>query len=154
MFKFGTIGSFKQVRNNPRCKAEKDFAIGTAVVLDEATKLAKAPVDDDVKGELYVVGNIIDKPEINDNRDFKVLKDEYVRGFLLSDLKDLPVELDSKVVVTDYASIKVGDKLVAKTDTGLWEVNAEVTGYKIYLEVVEKTTFFDKGLYCMVRVAW
>ena len=49
MFKPLTIGYYKQVRNNPRCKAKVDLMPGMAVVLDEINKEAKLPAGDEVK---------------------------------------------------------------------------------------------------------
>lgn len=152
MFKPVTIGYYKQVRNNPRCEAEVDLMAGMAVTLDEATKKASLPTAITAKGELWIVSNIIDKPEIRNKEDFKVLKGEPVRADLLVDAKELPIELDYRVIATDYATVKIGDKLIANAD-GKWEVSADVTGYKIYLEVVEKSNFGDKGVMAIVKIA-
>jgi hypothetical protein len=158
MFKFGTIGAFKQVRNNPRCKAVAQLVNGLVVLPSDATKQAPAPANAaQAQGEVYVVKNIIDKPEIRSKKDFKVEIGEFVRAFNLVDLKDLPVELDATVVSTAYASVAVGDKLCPAVDgSGKW-IKADgttivYTNYKVYLEVLEKTTLGDQGLYCVVRV--
>lgn len=158
MFKFGTIGAFKQVRNNPRCKAVQDLLDGQVVLPNDATEQAPVPASvADAKGDVYVVGNIIDKPEIRNKADFKVIAGEYVLAFRLADLVGLPVELDSLVVSTDYATIAKGDKLVPAGDgSGKW-VKADGTviiaaDYAVNLEVVEKSTFGGKGLYCSVKV--
>lgn len=152
MFKPVTIGYYKQVRNNPRCKAEVDLMAGMAVTLNEATKKASLPTATTAKGELWIVSNIIDKPEIRNKEDFKVLKDEPVRADFLVDARELPIELDYRVIATDYATMNIGDKLIANAD-GKWEVSADVTGYKIYLEIVDKSNFGDKGVVAIVKIA-
>lgn len=155
MFKFGTIGAFKQVRNNPRCKVTKDSLPGEVVIPNDATKKAQAPSTPELaKGDVWVIGNIVDKPEVASKADFKVLNGEYALAFLLSDLKDLPVELDAAVIKGDYATLAKGDKLVATADgTGKWEKGgATVAEYKVALEIVEKSTFGGKGIYAVVRV--
>lgn len=157
MFKFGTIGAFKQVRNNPRCKAVQDLLDGQVVLPNDATGNAPVPTTvDEAKGDVYVVGNIIDKPEIRNKVDFKVLTGEYVLAFRLADVIGLPIEIDHLVVSTDYATLTKGDKLVAAGNgSGKWvkadgtTVNADE--YAVYLEVLEKSSFGDKGLYCAVK---
>lgn len=151
MFKPLTIGYYKQVRNNPRCKAKVDLMPGMAVVLDEINKEAKLPAGDEVKGGLWIVSNIVDKPEIGNKADFVVKAGEYVRADLLEDAKELGIELDFRVIDTDYANIQVGDVLVANTN-GKWEVATETDGYTITLEVVEKSNFGDKGIVAIVKV--
>lgn len=151
MFKPMTIGYYKQVRNNPRCKAEVDLIPGMVVTLDEATKKASLPTAETAKGEVWIVSNIIDKPEIHNKEDFTVLAGEYVRADLLSDAKELPIELSYRVLEDDYASIAIGDKLVAD-ESGKWKKVDVVDGYKVVLEVFEKTTFGDKGISAVVKV--
>ena len=152
MFKFGTIGAFKQVRNNPRCKVQKETKVGEVVVLDEATLKATAPSNaDQAQGELYVVGNIIDQPEVRSKKDFSLAEGDFALSFNLADLKELPVELSADVIADDYASVAKGDTLVASTDgSGKW-VKGDGASFKAYLEVLEKSTFGGKGVYAIVR---
>lgn len=156
MFKFATIGAYKQVRNNPRTKAVIDVKNGYVVIPDDATGLAPTPATPtDAQGDVYVVWNIIDKPEVLNTADFVVSAGEYVRAFKLADLVDLNVELSFDVIKDDYASISVGDVLVPcddqtdADDKGKWKVSA-ATGYEVSLKVLEKTTFGDKGIYAKV----
>ena len=153
MFKFGTIGAFKQVRNNPRCKVTKDSFPGEVVIPNDATGLAEAPsAAGEAQGEVYVLTNIIDKPEIGNKVDFKVKKDEFAHASNLADLKDLPVELNYQVVKDDYTSVAKGDVLVPAADgSGLW-VKGDAANFKVSLEVLEKSAFGNKGLYCTVKV--
>lgn len=152
MFKPMTIGYYKQVRNNPRCKAEVNLMAGMAVVIDEANKKASLPTAEEAKGEVWIVSNIIDKPEISNKEDFEILAGEYVRADFLADAKELVIELDFRVIKTDYATLNIGDKLVANAE-GTWEVATDVTGYAIYLEIVEKSSFGDKGIAAVVKIA-
>ncbi|MEK4432994.1 hypothetical protein MHB54_27965 [Paenibacillus sp. FSL M7-0802] len=159
MFKFGTIGAFKQVRNNPRTKATSELKNGYVVLPDNATGLAPtAATPVQAKStDVHVVYNIIDKPEIRNSADFKIEIGEHVRAFRLADLAGLPVELSYDAVKDDYAAIKVGDTLVPCDDTsdptakGKWKVSADAD-YKVSLKILEKTTFGDKGFYVEVLV--
>lgn len=152
MFNFGTIGAYKQARNNPRCKATTDLKNGQVVVLDEIKKEASLPSADDVVGkDLWVVFNIIDKPEVLSTNDFKVEEGEFVRAFLLADLVGLPVQLGHQVV-KDYDSLVAGDTLVVTTD-GKWEKSSDASGNAISLEVIAKTGFAEKGLDAIVHVS-
>ena len=114
MFKPVTIGYYKQVRNNPRCVAKADLLAGMAVTIDEAKREAKLPTTDTAKGDLWIVSNIIDKPEIRNKDDFKINSGEYVRADLLVDARELLIELDSSVIKD--TSVKVGDTLVANSN--------------------------------------
>lgn len=156
MFKPMTIGYYKQVRNNPRCKAEVDLMAGMVVVLDEVSKVAALPTADEAKGEVWIVSNIIDKPEIRSKEDFVILAGEYGRADFLADAKELPIELDFRVIETEYASLSVGDVLVP-TANGKWIVADGTTivaaDYIISLEIIEKSGFGDKGIAAIVKVA-
>lgn len=153
MFKFVTIGAFKQVRNNPRCKALVDLVPGLVVVPNESTGNAFTPgTASSAKGDVYVVGNIIDQPEIRNKDDFKILKGEPVRAFRLADAVGLPIELSADTVV-DYDALVVNDVLVPSSDkSGKWvKAGNDVAEYKVSLKILEKTTFGGKGLYLTVQ---
>jgi hypothetical protein len=159
MFKFGTIGAFKHARNNPRLKAAAQLKNGFVVIPDEANGTCAAPAAqaDAQSRNVWVVYNIIDKPEVLSTKDFTIEAGEYVRQFLLADLEGLPVELNEDVVNTAYASVSVGDVLVPDHDgSGKWVkadgVTYDEATYAIALEVLEKTTFGGNGLYCQVKV--
>lgn len=156
MFNFGTIGAYKQARNNPRCKATAEILNGQVVKLDEAAKTAAFPADATAAqgADVYVAFNIVDKPEIRNTNDFSIEVDEFVRSFRLADLVDLPVLLGQKVVA-GYASVAPGDVLVPEAATGNWVVADGTTiiaaDYAVSLEVVEKNLFADGGLEAIVR---
>ena len=152
MFKFGTIGAFKQVRNNPRCKAAQDLLDGQVVIPNDATGVALTPANaGEAQGDVWVVGNLIDKPEIRNKADFKVLNGEHVRAFRLSDVKHLPIELCHRVV-TGYDAVVKGDVLVpAANGSGNWVKTADASAYEVSLKVIELSTFGDKGVYVNVQ---
>ncbi|WP_311078284.1 hypothetical protein [Paenibacillus polymyxa] len=162
MFKFGTIGAFKQVRNNPRTKATIELRNGYVVIPDDATGLAPtAATPTQAKStDVHVVYNIIDKPEIRSSADFKIEIGEHVRAFRLADLVGLPVELSYDTVKDDYTAINKNDVLVPCDDTddtpsikakGKWKVSADPE-YKVGIKVLEKTSFGEKGFYGIVIV--
>ncbi len=156
MFNFGTIGAYKQVRNNPRGKAATELRNGLAVLVDEANESVAVPADATAAqgADVYVAFNIIDKPEVRNSEDFVIEAGEYVRAFLLADVKEMPVLLSDAVLV-DHAGLVKGDVLVAQEGTGKW-VKADGTviiadNYAVKLEVIEKNTFGDKGIKAIVR---
>lgn len=151
MFNFGTIGAYKQARNNPRNKAEVELKNGQVVVMDDINNLAKLPTAEQATGaDLWVTFNIVDKPEIRNTNEFKIDAGEYVRAFYLADLKGLPVLFGHQVLTTAYGDIAKGDKLVANAE-GKLEKTDEVDGYAVYFEVVDKNGFADQGLEAIVR---
>ncbi|MCM3273909.1 hypothetical protein [Paenibacillus elgii] len=160
MFKFGTIGAYKQVRNNPRCKATIDLKNGMVVIPNEANKTAPTPATATLaKGDVYVVYNIIDQPEIRSTEDFVIPTGDHVRAFRLADLVGLPVEISDAVIKDSYSGLAKGDKLVPcddatdATNKGMWKKDATTASdYKVNLEIIEKTPFGDKGLFCKVVV--
>jgi hypothetical protein len=159
MFKFGTIGAFKQVRNNPRTKAVIQLKNGSVVIPDDSTGLAPTPATPTIaKGkDVHVVWNIIDKPEIRSSSDFVIEAGEYLRAFKLADLADLPVELSYDIVKDDFGTVPVGTYLVpcdAEDDPsqdGKWKMSS-ATDYAVKIKILEKTTFGDKGFYGKVVV--
>jgi hypothetical protein len=159
MFKFGTIGAFKQVRNNPRTKAVIELKNGSLVIPDDVTGLAPTAATAAIakSKDVYVVLNIIDKPEIRNSADFKIKAGEPVRAFKLADLADFPVELSYDLVKDAYTAVTVGSVLVPCDDAtdatakGMWKVSV-ATDYTVGIKVLEKTTFGDKGFYGKVVV--
>lgn len=154
MFNFGTIGAYKQARNNPRVKAAEDTKNGQVLVLNNQTGVASFPQGEEAKGkDLWVAFNIVDKPETLKTSEFTIEAGEYVRAFYLADLTGLPVLVGHQVIGTNYEDIVAGDILVPEEGTGKWvkvdSVSAEE--YAIKLEVVAKNTFADKGIEAIVH---
>lgn len=108
-----------------------------------ATPLADATTAQ--AGDFCVMMNIIDKPEIENTEDYKVIANEYIRGFRFKDYIGQYVDLSADLVTDTFSGVAVGNKLVPRsvadtTNTMKWKVDA-ASGYEVYLEVVKKTTF-------------
>ncbi|MET3505603.1 hypothetical protein [Halalkalibacter oceani] len=163
MFKFNSIGAIeKHVRNNPRNIATSTLQNGMSVIMNDQAGTASVPATaTEAQGLTWIVGNIIDKPEVRNNKEFTIENGEHVRGFLAEDAKELQVEVDYRVVATDLDTVSIGDHLVVANaadhgeDAGKWikpdgTVIADSSSYNTYLEVLKKTTYGDKGLLCKV----
>ena len=151
MLKFREIGTYKNAVNIGFCTADVALKNGNVVTFNRATKKAALPVTGKETG-LAIVMNTIDKPEIHEPNDFVIEVGENPRLFTLESLKGRVIDMDMDQVKGTYASINVGDKLVANSD-GKLEVAAEVTDYAEYFEVIEKTSYNTEGLAVMVVIA-
>ena len=149
MIKFGEIGNYKNAVNIGYCVATEEMHNGQAAIFDIAAKTASHPATGKEE-ELCIVMNCIQKPEVHSPNKYVIEKGEFPRLFTLESLKNRQIEMDSDQVSTEYSTLKAKDKLTAKTD-GTWEKKDEVTGYPIYLEIVEKTAFNGEGLLCVVK---
>lgn len=147
LFKFHD-SNFINGYNKPNIVATVDTYNGNqfAVVNGEAVPFADAASAQ--AGEIYVMNNIIDKPEILNTEDYKVKAGEFIKGFRLKDYVGLEVDMSADLVTDAFAGVNVGDKLVPRTtadttDTMKWKVVAELDlpNYEVYLEVVKKTSF-------------
>lgn len=158
MFKYGTLGGLRNAKDNPRTKAVQELFNGMVVIPDDVTGEAPVPATAaDAKGEVYVVNNIVDKPEIRNSTDFKIEAGEFVHADLVSAVAELPVQIDESVLVTAYADVAVNDILVASGDgSGKW-VKADGTAiiaadYRVNLVVTKKTAFGQNGLDAKVKI--
>lgn len=151
--KYKTIGAFKSVQNVGDCKAYTDLKVGMGVVLDRVNHTAKLPASaDEAKACFRIVTNINDKPEMhNFEETLTVKKDEYVRADDLTTVANLEAEFASYEITTAYADLAVSDKLVFGTDGKLAKAT-DVTGYKVYFEIIEKTAYMGKGVLVVIRV--
>ncbi len=150
MIKFHEIGLYKNAVNVPYCKVPESIADGVrngyAVTYSEKDKVISLPTSTTVKGgDLAVVMNIMDKPELDSPDDYVVKVGEFPRLFRLDSLANRLLDMNCLAVNSDYAGINVGDKLVAGTD-GKWAKSASTDGYSIYFEVIAKTGFCGNGL--------
>ena len=154
MLKFREIGTYKNAVNIGFCTADVILKNGNVVTYDVATKKAALPTTGKEEG-LAIVMNTIDKPEILEPNDFTIEIGENPCLFTLVSLKDRVLDMDMDQVTGTYASIAVGDYLVADTD-GKLKVVPKATGvadYKEYLQVIEKTTYNAEGLAAVVVIA-
>lgn len=155
MIKFHEIGMYKNAVNIPYCKVSDTIKDGVkngyAVTYSETTKTVSLPTATTAKGsDLTIVMNVLDKPELKSPDDYVVDAGEYARLFRLDSLANRMLDMNDLALNTAYASVSVGDKLVAGTD-GKWSKSASVDGYSAYLEVIEKTSFCGNGLLVKVH---
>lgn len=151
-FKPLTIGGFKAVKNDPTTVAKVDLIQGQVVVLDKQAGEAKLPVLDETKGKsLHIVANIDVEPEfVFAKNEVEVKIGEHVLGYDLESLVGLEIELGGGALKEEVRA--KDDKLVVGLD-GKWEKALDVTGYALYLEVTELTTYRGKGVVAIVRAA-
>lgn len=155
MIKFHEIGMYKNAVNIPYCKVPTTITNGVkngyAVTYSEKDKTIALPTAATAKsGDLSVVINVIDKPELSSPDDYVVAVGEYARLFRLDSLANRLLDMNDLSLTTAYASVAVGDNLIAGTD-GKWAKSASVDGYSVYLEVIEKTGFCGNGLLVKVH---
>lgn len=144
MLKFREVGTYKNAVNIGYCTAEVDLKNGMVVTFDRADKSVALPTNGKETG-LAIVFNTIEKPEIEDPNKYVIEAGEFPRLFELASLKDRIIDMDLDQVVDAYADIAVGDFLTANDD-GQLEVTADVSAYKEYFEVIEKTTYNAEGI--------
>ena len=144
MLKFREVGTYKNAVNIGYCTAEVDLKNGQVVTFDRADKSVALPTTGKETG-LAIVFNTIEKPEIEDPNKYVIEAGEFPRLFELASLKDRIIDMDLDQVVDAYADISVGDFLTANDD-GQLEVTADVSTYKEYFEVIEKTTYNAEGI--------
>jgi hypothetical protein len=154
LFKFHD-SNFINVPNLPNVVATSNTYNGNVFALDyDATisgttyDVAATPLADATAaqaGDFYIMSNIIDKPEILNTEDYKVIAGEYIRAYKAKDIVGLFLDLAGDLVTDTYSGVSKGDKLIPRsvadtTNTMKWKVDA-ASGYEVYLEVVKKTTF-------------
>ena len=151
MIKFGEIGNYKVAKNFGYLTTDVALKNGDIVTYDLATKKVALPTSGTAKkAGLAVVMNVIDKPNIKAPDDYTIEAGEHPRIFTLASLKGLTLVMNDAEIKTNYATIAVGDKLVAGTDGKLVKVS-DVSGYAEYLEVIEKVAFGGNGLVAVVK---
>ena len=156
LFKFQNYSAIKNAQDNPRVIATVEtvngnvFGVGDNVVVGGGVTIKEAQVPfanaDAAKGDVWVMCNIVDKPEIRNYADYSVTAGEYIRAIKLNNLIGEYVELSGDLVIVDEVDpIARGTKLVptVSTDTNLmvWKSITGTTGYSVYLEVTDITTF-------------
>lgn len=155
MIKFHEIGMYKNAVNIPYCKVPATITNGVkngyAVTYSEKDKIIALPTATTAKdGNLAVVMNVIDKPELSSPDDYVVAVGECARLFRFDSLANRLLDMNDLALATAYASVAVGDKLVVGTD-GKWVKATSTDGYPVYLEVIEKTGFCGNGLLVKVH---
>lgn len=153
LFKFQNYSAIKNLQDNPRVVATQETVNGNVFSIvdndeDSGYKEAAVPFADAnaaKAGEVWVMMNIVDKPEIHNYADYSVKAGEYIRAVNLSKQVGEIVELSGDLVVSN--DVKVGDTLVPcnvdddATNPMSWKKVADASGYTCHLEVTDLTTF-------------
>lgn len=153
LFKFQNYSAIKNLQDNPRVQATQETVNGNVFgVVDNDSvsgfKEAAVPFANAAAakaGDVWVMMNIVDKPEIHNYADYSVLKGEYIRAVNLSKMGGEIVELSSDLL-KDTDGVIVGSKLVpcdaSDSDTPMsWKKVADPEGYNLYLEITAITAF-------------
>jgi hypothetical protein len=150
LFKFHD-SNFLTVPNKPNVVAIADTYNGYQFNITADTQVLVPNVASAKLGNMYVMCNIIDKPEIENTDDYKVVAGEYIRAFRLKDCVGLQFDMSADLITTAYADVSVGDDLVPEEDAGdgdgdgnspmKWIKSASAAQFTVYLKVIKKTTF-------------
>jgi hypothetical protein len=155
LFKFQNYSAIKNAQDNPRVVAAVETVNGNVFGVADVPNQAGATIETQVpfadaaaaQGEVWVMMNIVDKPEIRSYADYSVIAGEYIRAIKLNNLLDEKVELSGDLAVADEVNpIVVGTALVPTVAADapnlmVWKSIANPTGYSCYLEVTAITTF-------------
>ena len=145
LFKFHD-SNFLNVSNKPNVLAIGNTYNGNQFNVVSDTQVLVPDLATAKLGDIYVMCNIIDKPEIINTEDYYVIANEYIRAFRLKDCVGLQFDMSSDLVTDTYANVAVGDFIIGRsvadtTNTKLWTKTADPSTYAIYLKVIKKTTF-------------
>lgn len=151
MIKFRNIGGYKNAQNIPYIPTTVELHNGMIVTVDVTKKTLALPSADTAKGEVYLVMNRYDKPEVASPNAYVIEVGEYPRLFMVSSLNGVILDCDTDQITGAYSSINVGSKLTAGTD-GKLAVNASTDDFLTYFLVIEKNTFGGEGLGLQVVV--
>jgi hypothetical protein len=149
MIKFYELDAYKTAKNVGYCTCAAALHNGMIVSANLTAKTVALPTTTTAKGDVWLVMNRIDKPEILKPNDYTIEIGEFPRIFNVKSLNGKMLDLDTDQVATAYASISAGDKLTADT-AGKLAVTADVSAHETYFEVIEKNTFGGTGLRVLV----
>ena len=155
LFKFQNYSAIKNAQDNPRVVAIVETVNGNVFGVVDTVNAAGTGTTElqtpfaDVPaaiGDVWVMMNIVDKPEIRNYADYSVLAGEYIRAFRLNSVIGEKVELSGDLVIADVVPLAVGVALVPTVfadapDLMIWKSIADPTGYSAYLEITGITTF-------------
>jgi hypothetical protein len=144
---YANYAAIKNEQHIPDAVAQSDLKNGYVVVkgVDEKGKhTATVPGNEtECKGELWFVWNTVDKPELDNESDFVIKKDDFARIFKFK--ADYPIYV-SKDLIT--GEVKPGKYLVAdETKAGMLKIADAATGYKVALLVTEPLTSAQGVIY-------
>lgn len=145
LFKFHD-SNFLNVSNKPNVLAIADTYNGYQFLVTSDVQVVVPDLATAKLGDMYVMLNIIDKPEIINTDSYKVGANEYIRAFRLKDLVGLQFDMSSDLITDTYANVAVGNALIPRstadtTNVMKWSYVANPAVYTIYLKVIRKTTF-------------
>jgi hypothetical protein len=156
LFKFQNYSAIKNAQDNPRVIASVETVNGnvfgivdTANAANTATTEVQTPFADAAaaQGDVWVMMNIVDKPEVRNYADYSVLAGEYIRAFKLNSVIGEKVELSGDLVINGGGlPPAVGVALVPTVAADapnlmIWKTIANPAGYSCYLEITGITTF-------------
>lgn len=156
LFKFQNYSAIKNAQDNPRVVAAVETVNGNVFgVSDVANAGGTASVETqvpfalaaDAQAEVWVMMNIVDKPETRNYADYSVLAGEYIRAFKLNSVIGEKVEMSGDLVIDSGAlppavGVALVPTVAADTpDLMIWKTIADPTGYSAYLEITAITTF-------------
>ena len=130
LFKFHD-SNFLSVPNKPNVKAIADTYNGYQFNVVSDTQVVVPDLATAKLGDIYVMFNIIDKPEIINTEDYKVSADEYIRAFRLKDLVGQQFNLSADLLTDAFADVVVGASVIGRsvadtTNPMKWSVLADV----------------------------
>ena len=157
LFKFQNYSAIKNAQDNPRVIARVTTVNGNVFSVVDTPNLAGTGTTENqvvfadaaaAQGEVWVMNNIVDKPELDNYADYNVTAGEYIRAFKLNNLVGGKVELSSDLVVPAAGvPAAVGVALVPcnlvddAANPMSWKTIANPAGYSVYLEITGLTTF-------------
>lgn len=144
---FSNYAGIKNEQHIPDAIAQSDLRNGYVVVkgLDEKGRhTAKLPADEtECKGALWFVWNTIDKPELDNESDYVIKKDDFARIFKFK--ADYPVHVTKDLIT---GTVEVKKYLVAdEANPGKLKVVDDITGYKVALLVTEPIVSAQGAVY-------
>lgn len=159
LFKFQNYSAIKNIQDNPRVEAVVETVNGNIFTIgDNVNPGGGAPIIKEAQvlfaneaaaqaGNIWVMMNIVDKPETRSYADYSVLPGEKIRAVKLDNQIGEIVELSGDLVIASAGTpIVVGTALVPTVAADnpnlmIWKSVAAAAGYAVYLEVTAITTF-------------
>lgn len=165
IWKFNDYQAFTGAIHRGDVKPNATVKIGYVGKLDPVNGDFRQLVDDtDALDEIWLVGNIDDKPETLNTDDLQFTTDDYVRIFKLDGMVGKRIEITSDMCSTAFADVAVGDYLIPNGAAWTFVERSTETGtYNVALLVKSKTTMGNftidnasvGGYICeIVKVTW
>lgn len=142
LFKFGDMQVITQTKVRGDVKPEATVKNGYVGKLNATSgKFEQFDSDAEAQADVWMVGNVIDTPELDNSADFEILTSQYVRIWNLNDVVGKQIEVSSNIADDDFADVAVGDYLIPQGSAYTFVERTTETGtYAVALLVKEKTT--------------